>query len=226
MDPNNNPVTPESIQPAMPAAPVAPATPAAPASAPVQPAVPAAPAAPAPTAPAAPDPAMSPSAPAASAPAQPISAQFANPNPVNPVINPSGDAAVPPVYQGGIAATDPITMPTPPPAPDPVEQELKAPFTAAAPVPGSIGSAVSVPASEGMPTDEAIMNTMGEMPRTPSVAFNDPALTNETPMVNSSNAAAKPAKKKMSKTTLILLTVVLLMVVVALAAVLFLQLNG
>ena len=75
--------------------------------------------------------------------------------PMNPMFNPVGG--------GLVGATDPITMPAPPKAPDPVEVELNAPFKAAAPVPGSIGSAISVPA--------------GEMGRTPSVAFNDPAAT-------------------------------------------------
>ena len=47
-----------------------------------------------------------------------------------------------------VGATDPITMPNPPKAPDPIEEELKAPMTAAAPVPGSIGSAISMPAEK------------------------------------------------------------------------------
>ncbi len=52
-----------------------------------------------------------------------------------------------PSYQNGgiIAATEPITEPDPIPEPDPIEEALKAPFKAADPVPGSIGSAVSVP---------------------------------------------------------------------------------
>lgn len=51
-----------------------------------------------------------------------------------------------PSYSNGgiIAATEPITEPDPIPEPDPIEEELKAPFKAAAPVPGSIGSAISV----------------------------------------------------------------------------------
>ena len=52
----------------------------------------------------------------------------------------------PSIANGGmIAATEPITEPDPIPEPDPIEVELNAPFQAAAPVPGSIGSAVSVP---------------------------------------------------------------------------------
>ena len=52
-----------------------------------------------------------------------------------------------PSYSNGgiIAATEPITEPDPIPEPDPIEEALKAPFKAADPVPGSIGSAVSVP---------------------------------------------------------------------------------
>lgn len=44
-----------------------------------------------------------------------------------------------------ISATEPLTTPDPIPEPDPVEEALKAPIKPAAPVPGSIGSAVSVP---------------------------------------------------------------------------------
>lgn len=44
-----------------------------------------------------------------------------------------------------ISATEPLTQPEAPEAPDPTEAELDAPFTPAAPVPGSIGSAISVP---------------------------------------------------------------------------------
>ncbi len=52
-----------------------------------------------------------------------------------------GGAAMP----NGISATEPITVPDPLPEPDPIEEALKAPIKAADPVPGSIGSAVSVP---------------------------------------------------------------------------------
>lgn len=55
---------------------------------------------------------------------------------------------------GMIAATEPITEPDPIPEPDPVELELNAPFQAAAPVPGSIGSAVSVPKEAPAPKEE------------------------------------------------------------------------
>ena len=135
------------------------------------------------------------------APVNPIINPGAQPAPVNPVFTPTGG--------GMVAATDPITMPAPPKAPDPVEEEFKAPLRAADPVPGSIGSAISMP----------VDNTA---PKTPSVAFTDPATTENT-MVNSS---VKPVKKKTSKSTLIALAVVAGMVVIALATVLVLQLNG
>ena len=99
-------------------------------------------------------------------------------NPVNPVVG--GGAPMNPAFNpaggGLVGATDPITMPAPPKAPDPVEVELNAPFKAAAPVPGSIGSAISVPA--------------GEAGRTPSVSFNDPAANPANPM-----AGGQPQKK-------------------------------
>ncbi len=121
-------------------------------------------------------------------------------------------------------ATDPITMPTPPKAPDPIEEELKAPLKAAAPVPGSIGSAISMPANGSQnataPVDTSMFQKAGgKNTKTPSVAFNDPA---------SQMAQNKPkaAKKKNNKTTMILLAVVGGMVVIALAAVLIMQLNS
>ena len=58
------------------------------------------------------------------------------PEPVNPVYTPGDNVMV--------GETDPITVPNPPKAPDPIEEELKAPMQAAAPVPGSIGSAISM----------------------------------------------------------------------------------
>ena len=103
-------------------------------------------------------------------------------NPVNPV---SGAAPMNPMFNpaggGLVAATDPITMPAPPKAPDPEEVELNAPFKAAAPVPGSIGSAISVPAN---------MMANDGSGRTPSVAFNDPANTSANPMTG-----GQPQKK-------------------------------
>ena len=107
----------------------------------------------------------------------------------------------------GLADTAPLTMPDAPVAPDPVEEELKAPLKPADPVSGSIGSSISGPA----------LNT-------PSVAFNDPA--NANMMANANTPAKKRGKKfggKMDKTTLILLCVVGGMVVVALIVVLVMQ---
>ena len=112
-----------------------------------------------------------------------------------------------------VGATDPITMPAPPKAPDPVEEELKAPFKAAEPVPGSIGSAISVP--EGAAP-------AGDPGHTPSVSFTDPA-TNDEPK---NTSAPAPVKKKTSKSTLIALVAVAGVIVVVLAVVLIMQLGS
>ena len=152
--------------------------------------------------------------------------------PVNPVVRPGGtnvagvtNSAFQPTSLGGVAATEPIMMPEPASAPDPVEEELKAPMRAAGPVPGSIGSAVSGPEAAGAafgvgaePNNEPF--AAAPQVKTPSVSFADPTMKPED------NAAVKPAKKKSSKTTLIALIIVAMMVVIALAAVLFLQMNG
>ena len=61
-----------------------------------------------------------------------------------------------------VSATDPITMPAPPKAPNPIEEELKAPFKPADPVPGSIGSAISVP--------EGVFSPNGGSSHTPNVS--------------------------------------------------------
>lgn len=183
--------------------------------------------------------------PVPSAPAQP--ATPVNPvvqPPVNPVINPTNPNPVNPVFQpggpNGVAATDPILRPEPAPAVDPVEEELKAPMKAAAPAPGSIGSAVSGPdvgeepaielAAPVMPntapSTPAATNPFIEAPQnnTPSVSFNDPAMQPDA--TNPATDPAKSVKKKNSKTTLILLVVVAVIVVIALAAVLIFQLMG
>ncbi len=163
---------------------------------------------------------------------QPISEM---PTPVNPVINPGAMAGAAvlgaeqnvaanvPVPNMGqnivpnvaalaadgimVGATDPITMPNLPKAPDPVEQELSAPMTAAAPVPGSIGSAISVPATQAAPKN---------------VAFNDPAGNS---MANTA-APAKPGKKKMDQKSLIMLCIAAGIVVVALVITLIMTMNG
>ena len=126
--------------------------------------------------------------------------------PVNPVINPTNGAApVNPIIQPGgqgLAATDPIMRPEPAPAPDPVEEELKAPMKAAEPVPGSIGSAVSGPAgtSAEASVEQAFPeNTSGQVP---NVAFNDPA-TQPQPSAGA-ETGTKPAKKKNNKVIVLL----------------------
>ncbi|MBQ8156309.1 hypothetical protein IJ101_00795 [Candidatus Saccharibacteria bacterium] len=204
MDPINQP-TPNPT-PAAPTAPSAPAAPSIP-----EPASPA----PAPAAPATPEPAAS--APV-TPPVKPVSADIPDVTavPEAPVVTP-GAPAVPtpanPVFQpngGGLVdATTPITMPEQPKAPDPVEEELKAPLKAAAPAPGSIGSAVSGPdAGAG---------------QTPSVSFDDPAMANT---MQSTAPNAQPAKKKMDKKTLIILCAIIGVIVLALAIVLIMQLTG
>lgn len=113
-----------------------------------------------------------------------------------------------------LGATDPITMPDRPKAPDPVEMELNAPFKAAAPVPGSIGSAISMP---------------GDPNQVPNVAFNDPAMM-------APNASMMPKKrtwssrlgmdggKKMDKKTMIILGAIVAVIVVAIVAVVIIAL--
>ena len=95
------------------------------------------------------------------------------PTPVNPIFQPSGINNAAGV--GALAATEAIMRPEPAPAPDPIEEELKAPLKPAAPVPGSIGSAVSVPAESGDNNVGAI--DFGDGKQVQSVAFNDPATT-------------------------------------------------
>lgn len=150
--------------------------------------------------------------------------------PVNPIINPAGagtDGPVNPVIQpSGVAATDAIMMPDPAPAPDPVEEELKAPMKAAAPAPGSIGSAVSGPA-DGAGEQPGANAEMFNNPKkaVPNVAFNDPATQPDDPTTAVAGAAPTAmAAKKNNKKTLIILIAVAAVVVVALAIVLVMQL--
>lgn len=127
--------------------------------------------------------------------------------PVNPIINPG--VSLP---QNGVGATDAILRPEPVAPPDPVEEELKAPMRAAAPAPGSIGSAVSGPASEADSTTN----------QTPSVSFNDPATE---PIVSSSDPSQQPqAPKKTNRKTLIALIIIAVMTVIVLGGVLAWQL--
>lgn len=219
MEPTNNPMP----NPA-PATPGAPDTPVVPVP-PVAPTTPAAPVVPeTPVTPAAPASNVAPTAPGATPLSVPNSLNM--PEPVAPVVMPNHQAQptmpdVPtptnPVYQPGgglVSPTDPITMPDKPAEPDPIEEELKAPLKAAAPVPGSIGSAVSGPQSD-----------------TPNVAFNDPAAMAANPQMGATN---KPASKgisklfggKLDKKSLIMLCAIAGIVVVALAVVLIMQLSG
>ncbi len=136
-------------------------------------------------------------------PVAPIEPPVVPATPVNPVFTPTGG--------GLVNATDPITMPAPPKAPDPIEEELNAPFKAAEPVPGSIGSAISVP-----PSNQPAMNNPGS---TPSVAFNDPATMTQT------SPQGQATKKKMSKRDVILLSVVAGVIVIVLAIILVMQIT-
>ena len=170
-------------------------------------------------APAAPEP---PVTSASESPVAPVDVPMSTPEPVNPVVSPDVvGAPVNPVFQpggpDGLSATDPIMQPEAPKAPDPVEEELKAPMKAAGPVPGSIGSAVSGPQSESeaaSPSDKPFANSS---PNTPSVSFNDPA-------AEQGGVGVPKAKKPVNKTTLIVLCVVAGMIVIALVAILVMQL--
>lgn len=75
------------------------------------------------------------------------------PTPSAPVIPPATNPIHHPTNNPHtIAATEPIAEPEPAPEPDPIAEALKEPFIPAPPVPGSIGSAVSVPKVEPTPT--------------------------------------------------------------------------
>lgn len=135
------------------------------------------------------------------------------PEPVNPVYAPGDNVMV--------GETDPITVPNPPKAPDPIEEELKAPMQAAAPVPGSIGSAISMPAADGTSPVSAAIKPMSEQ-QTPNVAFNDPAGAQGQPAAPAAPAAEK---KKLDKKSLIMLGAIGGIVVIALIVVLISQLG-
>lgn len=139
-------------------------------------------------------------------------------NPVNPIINPgSTPNIVNPIIQpggNGLAATDPIMRPEPAPTPDPVEEELKAPMKANAPVPGSIGSAVSGPADGG---DNSMIGGQATNPfannmqdRATSVSFNDPAMQ----MGNEVGGAKKTMSMKDKKLLIALIAVMAVIVIV------------
>ena len=178
----------------------------------------------------------------------PVNADVANAAlnpPVNPVVTPtspqtngasattaaSGTMSMNQMFQTQpvtkadvFAETTAIAVPEGPKAPDPVEEELKAPLKAAGPVPGSIGSAVSVPAESGTTSNAAAAvnpadNLMTATPTNPT--------TPATP------AGKKPsffdkltAKSKMDKKTLIILFAVAGAVLVALIILLILVATG
>ena len=141
------------------------------------------------------------------------------PTPVHPVINPSvqSAASIGPLGVHKVAATEPIMMPEPAPVLDPVEEELNSPMKAAAPAPGSIGSAFSGPIGGGNLGDTGKSSSSATETPTKSVAFNDPAN-----IINNPSDIAGAKSKKTNKTSLILLIVVAAMVVIGLIAVLLL----
>ena len=222
MDPaNNNPVQPAApVSPAPAPTSPAPVAPVAPAPAPVAPAAPAAPVNPAPV------------TPVAQAPVNADVANAALNPPVNPVVAPGANPAASTMSMNQMFQTQPvanvfdettaIAVPEGPKPPDPVEEELKAPLKAAEPVPGSIGSSVSMPLADGaQPMNNGV---------------NEQMLANGTnPMAADANSPAgkKPnifdkltAKTKMSKSTLILLSVVAGLIVLVLVVILILLAAG
>jgi len=158
--------------------------------------------------------------------------------PTNPVVTPGANPAAGAAAVGGTMSmnqmfqnqpaagvfdeTTAISVPEGPKPPDPVEEELKAPMKAAQPVPGSIGSAVSMPAAGA------------GMAQPQNVAFNDPAQGGVNPMTaNAPTANKKPSfldkmatKTKTNKKTLIALTVVVGLIVVLLIVVLIMMATG
>lgn len=198
MEPTNNPMpttnpVPEPVAPPAPPVPPVP-DPVVPAPEPVAP-IPE-PVAPAPVEPVAPAP--EPVAPAPAPAPAPVEAPVIAPGAPNPV-------ASNPMFQPVNTTFDtaPIMMPEAPKAPDPVEEELKTPLTPAAPVPGSIGSAVSVPA--GAP-----------MQQTPNVAFTDPAMQPD-PSAVANKMLAGIAKNKISALKIRIICGVVLIIVVLIA---------
>lgn len=185
-----------------------------------------APVAPVEVAPTAPVASVETAAPTVAAPVAPMAAE----NPViNPVTNPAS-AAGNPVFD----PTAPLMVPEPVAPPDPVEEELKAPMQAAGPVPGSIGSAISM-SENGVAEGAGIPPVGGAPQQTPNVSFSDPATEANAATNPMAANPAVPAKKKlnfsfdlkkMDKKNLIMLCVVAGIVVVALVAVLIMLATG
>lgn len=105
----------------------------------------------------------------------------------------------------GFGATEPLTEPEPVAAPDPVEEALRAPIKAADPVPGSIGSAVSMPAESGASVPPTPMN---------NVAFNSNPSTSFSSGSQDINMAPQ---KKDNKIVLIALIAVAVIIAIILA---------
>lgn len=112
-----------------------------------------------------------------------------------------------------MGATEPLTQPDPIPEPDPIEEALKAPIRAADPVPGSIGSAVSVPSDTPVVPDNMMPPMAGaSVPTTPlnNVAFNTEPTKMTDPM-------AKKQQKNQKSIIIIAIIGVLLLVGVGVA---------
>lgn len=148
----------------------------------------------------------------------------------NTATNPVGGAAGNPVFD----PTAPLMVPEPVAPPDPVEEELKAPMQAAGPVPGSIGSAISM-SENGVAEGAGIPPVGGAPQQTPNVSFSDPATEANAATNPMAANPAVPAKKKLNfsfdlkkidKKNLIMLCVVAGIVVVALVAVLIMLATG
>lgn len=209
MDPLNNPVPTPNPEPTPGPVPTPAPTPAPVALEPA-PVTPPAPVAPEPT----PAP-VTPPAPATPEPVAPVTPPAPEPITINPVVNPNPVAPSAPTFQPGdigIAATDPIMTAEPPKAPDPIEEELKAPMKAMDPVPGSIGSAISGPSGDAF----------GAPDRTPSVSFNDPATMQPTTVAPA--GGNKLVDKFKNRKTLFILIGITGVIVVALLIILILQL--
>lgn len=150
--------------------------------------------------------------------------------PVNPVVTPGaanagGSMPMNQMFQSQpmntanvFDETTAIAVPEGPKPPDPVEEELKAPLKPVGPVPGSIGSAVSMPPTDG---GQAAANGA------PMDGTNNQMATANTPSAKKPSFLDKmTTKTKMSKSTLILLSVVAGLVVVSLVVILVLAITG
>ena len=138
-----------------------------------------------------------------------------------------------------IAATEPITEREPLPKPDPVAEALKAPIKPAAPVPGSIGSAVSVPAETPAPESKA---PEVDVTSTDPVTVDTPNVSEKTESSDSHGAQKPEAKsvsfdspiemnmtspqKKSNKKTMIILVIIGAIVIVALVIILIIMLTS